>query len=145
MIAYADSSFLCSLYAPDAQTATVIARMKRQKEALPFSWLHQLEVRNALRLRVFRHEIDNAERDASLNAILADLAGGVLMVSSPALPDVMTEAERLSTAHTETLGVRSLDILHVASALVLGCSTFLTTDGRQLSLAKACGLKAPEI
>jgi predicted nucleic acid-binding protein len=54
---------------------------------------------------------------------------------------VMTEAERLSASHSESLGTCSLDILHVAAALVLGSEVFLTFDTRQSSLAKAAGLK----
>lgn len=38
-------------------------------------------------------------------------------------------------------GTRSLDILHVATALVLGCQTFHTFDTRQGKLARAAGLK----
>jgi predicted nucleic acid-binding protein len=142
---YADTSFLCSLYAPDVHTRRVIARMRRQGLPLPFTWLHQLELRNALRLRVFRREITAAQREASLNMMLADLAAGVLAAASPALAAVMIEAERLSAAHSEKLGTRSLDILHVASALVLGSASFLTFDRRQAALARVSGLKVPSI
>lgn len=143
MIAYADTGFLCSLYAPDAHSAKVVARMKRQELPLPFTWLHRLEFRNALRLRVFRGEIFGAERDASLNAALADLAAGVLVVRDPAFAEVTTEAERLSALYTETLGTPSLDILHVAACLVLGLPDFLTFDHRQAKLAEATGLRTP--
>lgn len=50
---------------------------------------------------------------------------------------------RLSALHTEELGVRSVDILHVAAALVLGLEVFLTFDTRQRALARLAGLKAP--
>jgi predicted nucleic acid-binding protein len=143
MKAYADTGFLCSLYAPDAHTGAVVARIERETLPLPFTWLHQLEFRNALRLRVFRREITPAQRDASLNAMLADLAAGVLVHAATPLTDLTTEAERLSALHSETLGTRSLDIVHVAAALVLGLSEFLTFDRRQHSLALAAGLKAP--
>src|SRR5436190_451689 len=83
--------------------------------------------------------------DASLNMILADLAGGVLVAASPALGAIMTEAERLSALHTETLGTRSLDVLHVAAALVLGLKELLTFDARQAALARATGLRAPTL
>jgi predicted nucleic acid-binding protein len=109
------------------------------------TWLHQLEFRNALRLRVFRGEITAAQRDASLNALLADVAAGVLTAAAPPLNDILTEAERLSALHTETLGTRSLDILHVSSAVVLGLARFLTFDERQIKLAKAAGLKVPPL
>jgi len=143
VIAYADTGFLCSLYAPDAHSVRAAARMKRQELPLPFTWLHQLEFRNALRLRVFRREVTSAQRDASLNAVLADLAAGVLTITSPPLVEVMREAERLSALHSERLGTRSLDILHVACGLVLGLPQFITFDKRQSALAKATGLRVP--
>lgn len=138
---YADTGFLCSLYAPDAHSARAIFAMKRQSGPLAFTWIHQLEYRNALRLRVFRGEITQKQRDASLNLLLSDLAGGVLAHAQPPLAEVMTEAERLSASHSERLGTRSLDILHVAAALVLGSAVFITFDTRQARLAKAAGLK----
>ena len=143
MTAYADTGFLCSLYAPDAHTQRAVVRMARQALPLPVTWLHQLEFRNALRLRVFRREITAAQRDASLNAMLADLAAGVLAHAAPPLSDLTIEAERLSVLHSESLGTRSLDILHVAGALVLGLPEFLACDRRQHALARAAGLKAP--
>jgi predicted nucleic acid-binding protein len=141
--AFADTGFLCSLYAPDAHTVAAVARVKRQKFPLPVTWLHQLEFRNAMRLRVFRKEITPAQRDASLNALLADLATGVLAHADPPLMHLTIEAERLSVKHSEILGTRSLDILHVATALVLGLHEFLTFDRRQHALAVAAGLSAP--
>ena len=141
MRAYADTGLLCSLYAPDAHSRRAAARMAVVALPLPVTWLHQLELRNALRLRVFRREITAAQRDAALNAWLADIAAGVLAAAAPALDGITREAERLSASHSERLGTRSLDILHVASALVLGLEEFHTFDLRQAALAKAAGLK----
>lgn len=145
MSGYADTGVLCSLYAPDVHTTRAAARMKRQELPLPLTWLHHLELRNALRLRVFRGEITAAQRDASLNAFLADQAGRVFIAASPAPSAVATEAERLSALHSQHLGTRSLDILHVAGALVLGANEFLTFDHRQAILAKAAGLRVPTL
>jgi predicted nucleic acid-binding protein len=142
---YADTGFLCSLYSPDTHTARAIARMQRQTLPLPLTWLHQLELRNALRLRVFRGEISGAQRDASLNALLADIAAGVLADTLPPLTALATEAERLSALHSERLGTRSLDIVHVAAAVVLGRAELLTFDQRQANLARAVGLKVPAL
>ncbi len=145
MRAYADTGFLCSLYAPDAHTEPAVKRMKRQALPLPVIWLHQLEFRNAMRLRVFRREITAAQRDASLNAMLSDLASGVLVHATPPLAALTIEAERLSVLFSETLGVRTLDILHVAAALVLGVPDVLTFDHRQQALAKGAGLRVPRL
>lgn len=145
MTTYADTGLLCSLYAPDAHTPRAVARMKRQTLPLAFTWLHQLELRNALRLKVFRRDVTAEQADGSLNAMLADLAAGVLVAAAPPLGEVGTEAERLSAQHSSTLGTRTLDILHVAAALVLGLEEILTFDTRQAALAKAAGLKVPRL
>jgi predicted nucleic acid-binding protein len=47
----------------------------------------------------------------------------------------------LVAAYSEQLGVRSLDVIHVASALELKCREFVTADVRQGELAEACLLK----
>jgi len=62
MTAYADTGFLCSLYAPDAHSGRAVTRMRRQALPLAFTWLHQLEFRNAIRLRVSRGAITPAHR-----------------------------------------------------------------------------------
>ena len=145
MNAYADTAFLCSLHAPDPHTNRVIAWLKRQRQPLPFTGFHRLEFRNALRLRVFRREITPAQRELSIQAMLSDLAAGVFAHVTVAWPEVLLEAERLSAGHSETIGTRSLDILHVASALVLGAEQFVTFDTRQGTLARAAGLRVPAL
>ncbi|GAA5128816.1 type II toxin-antitoxin system VapC family toxin [Luteolibacter yonseiensis] len=145
MKTYADTGFLCSLYSADALTDKAERIMQRQTTPLAYTWLHQLELRNALRLRVFRKEISALQRNASLNLLLTDLAGGILEHASPNLSETMIEAERLSTAYSEKLGTRSMDIMHVAAAVVLGTSEFLSFDKRQVSLAKAAGLKVKPV
>ncbi len=145
MTTYADTAFLCSLHAPDAHTARVLAWLKRQRAPLPFTGLHRLEFRNALRLRVFRKEITSEQRELAIQAMLSDLASEVFTMADPAWPEVLLEAERLSAGHSEAIGTRSLDILHVASALVLGAGGFLTFDTRQGALAAAAGLRVPAL
>ncbi len=141
MRAYADTGVLCSFYSVDTLTETAETIMQRQREPVAYTWLHQLELRNAFRLRVFRKEISISQRNASLNLLLADLSEGVLEHVSPSLAETMTEAERLSASYSEKLGTRSMDVLHVAAALVLGIPVFLSFDKRQIALAKAAGLK----
>ena len=60
-------------------------------------------------------------------------------------PDVLQVADELGEKHTAALGVRSLDLLHVAAAVTLGAKKFLTCDARQLALARAAGLRAEKI
>ncbi len=145
MKTYADTGFMASLYVRDANSARALTGMAGQALPLSVCWLHQLEFRNALRLRVFRKEMTTAQRDLSLNGYLADVAAGMWISETPPLTAVMTEAERLSAQFSETIGTRSLDILHVSAAVVVGCTVFLTFDRLQGDLAEAIGLTVPAL
>jgi len=141
MTCYGDTAFLCSLYVPDARSARAVKWMEQDREALPLTGLHRLEFRNALRLRVFRREILPGQRELAFQALLSDLSTNVLVAMEPPWSELLMEAERLSGGHSESMGTRSLDVLHVASALVLGVREFLTFDVRQGALARAAGLR----
>jgi hypothetical protein len=53
---------------------------------------------------------------------------------------VFADARELSRLHTAKFLARRLDLLHVAAAHVLRCTTFVSADDRQLAAAKASGL-----
>lgn len=55
------------------------------------------------------------------------------------LPEAESAAS-LAERHCASLGARSMDIPHVASAEHLDCSQFITGDRRQAQLAEAIGL-----
>ncbi|HEY5894555.1 MAG TPA: hypothetical protein VIT91_15140 [Chthoniobacterales bacterium] len=145
MTAYADTGFLISVHSPDANTGRAIARMDIQVFPLPWSWLHELEFRNAMRLRVFRRQIREEELYRVFGKVTLRSTSGVYQTVIPPVEESSGEAERLSAAYTETLGVRSLDLLHVAHAIILGIKEFLTFDQRRAALAKAAGLHVPEL
>jgi len=75
-----------------------------------------------------------------LGQLDADLEAQRLVDTRLDLFEVFRHAGELSRSHTATLLCRSLDILHVAAALQLGCAAFVSGDSRQLSLAKDVGL-----
>lgn len=54
--------------------------------------------------------------------------------------DTINFAVDLAQNHTKTAASRSLDILHVASALAIKANRFLTLDERQSTLADLAGL-----
>ena len=141
MTAYADTSFLGSAYLTQAHSRAATAILQSLKTPLPYTALQVLEFRNAMRLAVFRGEIDQARRDTAFADVANDLAIGLLATTTLHWADMLREAERLSASHSETLGSRSLDLLHVAAALTLGAREFLTFDTRQAALAKAAGLR----
>ena len=145
MRTYADTGFLVSLHGSDANTTAARARMKRHGAPMAWSWLHEVEFRNAIRLQAFRKQLDPADVADILHKQALGLETGVYFPAAPALAEVNREVERLGALHTATIGTRTLDILHVAQALVLGLREFLTFDSRQGKLAKAAGLKVPKL
>jgi predicted nucleic acid-binding protein len=54
-------------------------------------------------------------------------------------------AVKLSTSHTQRLGARATDLLHVASAMTLESEVFLTADAHQTQIARAEGLKLASV
>ncbi len=137
---YADTSFLVAAYAPESETLRVLAWLQSARRPLPFTPLHRLEVRNAIRLRVFRGQITPDQRKQAFQEIESDLAGAVLEHVAIPWMDALREAEDLAATHAEKLGVRSMDLLHVGLAVALGATEFFSFDTRQAALAKAAGL-----
>lgn len=141
MPAYADTCFLVAAYSPEADSMRALQHLQRLTEPLPFTPLHRHELRTAIRLRVFRKEITIEQRKAAFSAIDSDLADQILAHTAIPWTNVFRTADELAGNHVETLGVRSFDLLHVAIAITLGATAFLTFDTRQSALAKAAGLK----
>lgn len=100
----------------------------------------ELEVVNALGLRVFRKEATAAQFQSSLADFENDLRGGIFQVRN--LPETVFErARQLSQQTTAKLGTRTADLLHVAAALELGAEHLFSFDQQQRKLALAVRLK----
>lgn len=141
MKAYADTSFLVRLYLTQSDSQKALAFMRDFRDPLPFTPLHRHELRNALRLAVFRKEIDAERRKAAFLDIESDLQDGILLHVPVTWTNAFRDAEQLGIDYTEKIGVRGLDLLHVGIAQALDMTVFLTFDSRQAELAKAAGFK----
>jgi predicted nucleic acid-binding protein len=139
-----DTSFLYSLYMVDVHTPKARARLSRirRPEALTISPFIEYELPNAIRLSVFRNLRDATSGTTILAAFEADQAAGHFDRPICNLASVVHEAKRLSSIYTMHSGHRALDILHVATALHLGATEFLSFDQNQRKLATAVGLTA---
>ena len=142
--AYFDSSALIPLYVTQAFSPRADRAVVRGRR-VPFTVLHQLEVRNALRLLCGRKMITAAQRDGALAQVEEDLAGRRLVPTVLDLSRTFERALALSKDHAERLLCRALDTLHVAAALELGTSRFVSADGRQIALARAVDLDTVDI
>ena len=138
---YADTSFLFSYYASDANSSRADSWRQLNPESLPFSVLHRLELRNAFELAVFQGRISAVAANGLWTEIESDLSAGLLNASSINLDDSFHRAESLARQHTAQTGSRSLDILHVAAAQMIAADELVTFDIRQATLANRVGLR----
>lgn len=139
MIAYADTSFLASLYGTDANSPQAVRQIESLRPSFLITPFGELEFVTAFEALAFRKLLSEAEADASLQAFRADLAMGVLS-RKPIPQSAFARAITLSKLYTRMLGSRTLDILQVAIALELDAEVFFTFDKDQAKLAKRSGL-----
>jgi hypothetical protein len=137
---YADTSFLFSLYAADANSTKADAWRQANPAPLPFTAFHRLELRNGLSLALFQQRITLQDVQAAWQEVESDCAAGFLVPRGGLWHRVMVEAEASALNHTPAVGCRTLDILHVAAAKLIGTTEFCTFDARQSSLAGRVGL-----
>lgn len=138
MSAYVDSSFLVSSYIPDAHSA----RVDRCMAGRPSVWLtefNRAELGNAIFQQVFLKRLTPADAAQVWSDFKRDCADGVW--TGVGFPSRAWETSiDLARRYGPTLGVRTLDSLHVACALELRAEKFWTFDERQAKLAETVGL-----
>ena len=134
---YADTSFLASLYLNiDSLNSKAARFMSGTTPRILFTPFNRVELRNSIRQRMCREHRSDA--DKVLAEIDADLREGFRVHTPINHTEVYRLADELSGKQP---GQRTLDLLHVASAIALKAAFFLTFDDRQAALAKAAGLR----
>jgi hypothetical protein len=113
----------------------------RTKKSLPITQHGRLEIVNGIRLALFHGHITLDACSDALASFEEDAAEGRYVQADLLWRATLRRADEISRQHTPTIGCRSLDVLHVASALELECGSFVTFDRRQQQLARASGLK----
>ena len=140
MKVYADTSVLVSLYSLDAHSVKAAQLVTRLSPSVLLTPLSELELTNALELRAFRKEATAAEIRVAKTEVQNHIADGFFAVA--AMPVMVYElSRRIALKQSASTGTRTLDILHVASAILLRAEKFWTFDGRQAKVARAEGLK----
>jgi len=154
MRAYADTNFLARIYlsqlASEGTDDLLEGVYQRQVEPLPIIRLLQIELASALELYVFfgknpPHPRITPEQAAVAHAdFQSDLVDGLVYRVAELDNRVLSRrATELTIRHTTKPGCRACDLIHVASALELGCSEFWTFDKRAAALAEREGMKVP--
>ena len=149
---YADTNFFTRAYLslPESDQADQLFALAQRKGAsrLPVTWLHRMELTNAIQMSVWLGKQGGHPRVTPENAAVAletfrnDVAAENFLV--PATVDISALQpffEDTAARHTAKNGFRTYDILHVVSARLLGCDHFFSFDAKASKLAKLEGLK----
>jgi predicted nucleic acid-binding protein len=135
---YADSSFLVSSYIEDAHSPEADRRINEA----PSVWvtpLNRSEVGHAIHQYVFRGTLSLPDARRAWDDFRRDCTQGIWIPIN--FPERTWETSvDLARRYGPTLGVRTLDSLHVACALELKAEKLWTFDERQARLAEAVGL-----
>jgi predicted nucleic acid-binding protein len=139
---FADASFLVSAFLGDANGSKAWKWWASSKAVLHVSRLVLLEAENTIRSSVFQHAVAQQDSIEALHLLKRALADGVLVRREISSARLYPAAQRICMRHTgpETFG--TMDIIHVACAVELGVTHFISFDRSQRKLAAAEGLVA---
>lgn len=146
---YPDTSFLCSSYRKQEHTPSALAFRRSMDGPLFFTSLLEFEFRQAIELQVWLHSNDKTRgySRGEADRMIADWESDVASGLNRLLPFDMDAVLRLSLVYSNQRtahgGHRTLDIFHVATAVHLQASHFLTFDDRQRDLARHAGMEVP--
>lgn len=103
-----------------------------------------METVNAFALRVFRNEMSRLNMANAVADLESDLRSGILH-RSPIPEAAFVRGKALAQKITPSIGVRAVDLLHVAAAFELGAKSLYTFDQKQHSAAQAAGLAVNQL
>jgi predicted nucleic acid-binding protein len=144
-VVYVDTSVIVKLYFREELSREASNWLKRNNQAIPLTRFHELEFTNAIQLKQFRSEITGDETLVITTRFREHENKGIFYRPQLDWSELFNYAVDLSKKHTAMIGARSLDILHIASALSIKAEKFLTVDGRQTEVAKLAGLTIVDI
>ncbi len=137
---YVDPSALLKLYLHEPDSLRMSKWRAKIRGPLVVTHHGRVELVNAIALAAHRKLIGEQGFHSALAALDDDFSVGRYHQADLLWRATLNRACELGHEHSRNLGTRSLDVLHVASALELGFGTFLTFDARQRELVKAVGL-----
>lgn len=138
---YADPSALLKLYLKEPESRAMAAWRTKVGDPLLVTHHGRVELANGIGLAAYRGYITEETHAAALAALDDDFAKGRYRQGDVLWRATLRRAGELSREHTRSIGCRSLDVIHVASAIELEFKHFATFDVRQQHLAQAAGLK----
>lgn len=141
MSATADSSLIVALYLNEADSARADAACISVAPPIRLTDWHRVEISNAFQRAVKNGRITAEQATLLWQGFTDDIAIGRFEIVPVDHATVLERTLTLTQKHTATIGTRSLDLIHIASALEIGAAEFLSFDHRQRQAASAEGLK----
>ncbi len=142
--AYWDTSCVLPLYAPEPLSDVIAHRAEEEREPLTSSALLEYEMIFALNAKESKHELPKGGAQRAINQLQHDIRQGRLLLA-PLGQDIRETAARIATAAFRSkppIALRTLDGIHLATALQLNAEPLLTADRRMAVAAKVLGIRA---
>jgi predicted nucleic acid-binding protein len=140
-VTYCDTSFLLALYVPrDFFCPYALKIAAKFTDPIPYTLLGELELHNGVHRAFAAKAVSPSEYAGILRQISQDEADGFFIRTPLNQINHFAKARDLSKRYTPTMSSRTLDILHVAAALLIDATAFVSFDRRQRTLAGAARL-----
>lgn len=140
MSATADSSLIVALYLNESDSPRADAACAAVEPPLLLTDWHRVEIANAFQRAVNTARITAGQATQLWQDFMGDIAAGRFKIISPDHTAVLNRTIALTDKHTATVGTRTLDLIHIATALEIEAADFLSFDARQRQTASAEGL-----
>lgn len=140
-MSYWDSSALAKLYLKEPDSAVFLSLAKRPVP-LRTSPLGEFEVTLTLRRHELARSLDGQSAGTLCDELMLDIALGYveLIASGFDLRSEFQHVIQVCLSHPVPISIRTLDALHLAAALSVGETEFVSNDIRQRTAATALGL-----
>ena len=142
---FLDTGVALKLVVAEPLSAKVLSFVTDRRVPVLISRLIELEMETALNAMAFRGLIDANQLAAVKHLILEMVKQGRFVSVALSLDKIASESLRLSPFLTLKTGCRTLDLMHIATARLLGCKEFVSSDQRQLKAAKLAGLRVVDL
>jgi len=143
---YWDTSCILALYVTEPLSRQIAALASKEKQALTSSVILEYEMTFAIHAKEAKGEIPTDSASRILEKFQSDLRKGRFLLA-PLGQDIKTraaESARAALLNNPPFFLRTLDGIHIATALQLQTPELITADKRLASAAKALGFSVHE-
>lgn len=137
---YFDTGVVLKLIVEEPLSARVRSFVETRRAPVLLTKLIEIEIENTLHALFFRGTITDLELTGARRLVADLLRRRLFQRVALSLDKVAAETLRLAPTVTSKTGCRTLDLMHIATATLIGSQEFISTDRRQLEAAKLSGL-----